>query len=70
MKFTRKEFGEVHIEMRFVRGGNNHSDGPGGMGGSAYYPLAGADVFLMTKKTGVWILLSLTSVLSPMRQTC
>lgn len=45
MKFTRKEFGEVHIEMRFVREGNNHSDGPGGMGGSAYYPLAGADVF-------------------------
>ena len=45
MKFTRKEFGKVHIEMMFVRGENQHSDGSGGALGQARIPNAGGDIF-------------------------
>ena len=45
LKFTRKEFGKVHIEMRFVRGDHKHSDGLGGLAGLANYPRAGGDIF-------------------------
>ena len=46
LKFTRKEFGNVHIEMRFVRGEHDGSDGLRKMRGSAYYPSAGGEIFL------------------------
>ena len=45
MKFTRKEFGKVHIEMMFVSGEHKHSDGPGGEGAAASLPLSGGDIF-------------------------
>ena len=46
LKFTRKEFGKVHIEMRFVRGEHHGSDGLGNVRGRAYYPSAGGEIFL------------------------
>ena len=45
LKFTQKEFGKVHIEMRFVRGNHNHSDGLGGRRGLAEFPDFGGDIF-------------------------
>ena len=45
LKFTRKEFGKVHIEMMFVRGEHKGSDGRGGLLGSAWYPRYGGDIF-------------------------
>ena len=41
LKFTRKEFGEVHIEIIFVRGG----DGEGGVLGSTFFPGYGGDIY-------------------------
>ena len=45
LKFTRKEIGKVHIEMRFVRGDHRRSDGLGGVGGWARSPRVGGDIF-------------------------
>ena len=45
LKFSRKDIGKVHIDMRFVRGKYNISDGLGGRRGAAYYPLHGGDIF-------------------------
>ena len=45
LKFTRKEIGKVHIEMRFVRGDHRRSDGLGGVGGWAGSPRVGGDIF-------------------------
>ena len=45
LKFTRKEFGKVHIEMMFVRGEQKGSDGRGGLLGYARYPRYGGDIF-------------------------
>ena len=43
MKFTRKELGKVHIEMRFEK--SKDSDGPGGSLGSSFHPRGGGDIF-------------------------
>ena len=45
MKFTRKEFGKVHVEMRFVSGENENSDGLGKFLAWARPPIFGGDIF-------------------------
>ena len=45
LKFTPKKFGKVHIEIRFVRAENIHSDGKRGILASARYPSSGGDIF-------------------------
>ena len=45
LKFARREFGKVHIEMMFVRGEHKESDGLGGLLGSAWSPRYGGDIF-------------------------
>ena len=62
LKFTRKDFGKVHIEMRFILGEKNHSDGRGGDLGRASYPRLGGDIFFDDEE--LWRFESYNSYLS------
>ena len=45
LKFTRKETGRVHLDLRFVSGDHPQSDGRGKIAGSAYFPSSGGDIY-------------------------
>ena len=45
LKFTRKETGRVHLDLRFVSGDHPRSDGRGKIAGSAYFPSSGGDIY-------------------------
>ena len=45
LKFTQKKFGKVHIEMRFISGENENSDGREKFLAWARPPLMGGDIF-------------------------
>ena len=62
LKFTPKKFGKVHIEIRFVRAENIHSDGKRGILASARYPSSGGDIFFDDEE--LWRFESYNSYLS------